>query len=84
MRTALSRPTPPVPSPRRGGLRKRLAASEGRLPQVCIRDEHGKPTECPEPLVASGWVLAEFTGRWHYVDACQRHASQLLDRPRRR
>jgi hypothetical protein len=46
---------------------------------VCGPD--GKPENCPEPTVASGW-LRDGRGRWYVVDACAGHASQLVKRPR--
>jgi hypothetical protein len=40
----------------------------------------GKPTNCPEPTVTSGW-RQDYRGRWYAVDACAGHASQLVSRP---
>jgi hypothetical protein len=48
---------------------------------VYTSDEDGRPMPCPQPVVSSGWVLAEHTGKWHFVDACELHSSGLLDRP---
>ena len=45
-----------------------------------IYDEFGKPTECPQPVIASGWT-SDGRGHWYAVDACERHASQLERRP---
>ena len=57
-------------------------AARGRCHRyVYTSDDDGRPMSCPEPIVASGWVLAEYTGRWHYVDACERHASELVSPP---
>jgi len=40
-----------------------------------VYDEHGKPTGCPQPVIASGYYLAD--GRWYQVDACGQHSTQL-------
>ena len=37
----------------------------------------------PLPVVSTGWRYAEYTGRWHYVDACERRSRELEPRPRR-
>jgi len=53
---------------------------------ICHRfvyDEHGKPSVCPERIVATGW-LVDYKGHWKAVDACARHAPQLEKRPRQR
>lgn len=42
-----------------------------------VYDEHGKPDNCPEPNATSGWCR-DGQGRWYVVDACARHASQLV------
>jgi len=39
-----------------------------------IYDEHGKPANCSEPIVAAGWTRLD---RWYEVDACAEHAVQL-------
>ena len=43
-------------------------------------DAHGKPTECPRPIVAAGWRRT-WNGVWHCVDACERHAHELEGGP---
>jgi hypothetical protein len=45
-----------------------------------VYDPDGKPDYCPEPTVTSGW-RQDYQGRWYVVDACARHASQLVSRP---
>jgi hypothetical protein len=49
---------------------------------VYTSDDDGRPTNCPEPVARSGWVWEEFTGKWHVVDACERHSAELVKRPR--
>ena len=39
-----------------------------------IYDEHGKPENCPAPIVTVGWLKVD---RWYQVDACTEHAGQL-------
>ena len=46
-------------------------------------DDDGRPMGCPLPVVSTGWRYAEYTGRWHYVDACERRSRELEPRPRR-
>jgi hypothetical protein len=43
---------------------------------VC--DQHGKPENCPAPIVAVGMLKVD---RWYEVDACAEHAVQLRSRP---
>jgi hypothetical protein len=43
-------------------------------------DDDGRPMNCPEPVVASGW-RRDYQGRWQAVDACAEHASQLEQAP---
>jgi len=45
-----------------------------------VYDEHGKPENCPEPIVAVGWARLD---RWYEVDACTEHAAQVQSRPGR-
>jgi len=39
-----------------------------------VYDEFGKPTNCPGPLTATGWIKLD---RWYEVDACAEHTGQL-------
>jgi hypothetical protein len=43
-----------------------------------IYDEHGKPTKCPEPPIATGWL--QVGPKWHEVDSCSEHSAQLRRR----
>jgi hypothetical protein len=43
-----------------------------------VDDGAGEPTNCPEPVVASGG--REVGERWHRVDACGQHSGQLRKR----
>lgn len=58
-------------------------ATRGRCHRfVYTSDDDGRPANCPELVVRSGW-LRDWQGRWHVVDACERHSSELLTRPGR-
>jgi hypothetical protein len=39
-----------------------------------VYDEHGKPENCPAPIIATGWIKLD---RWYEVDACAEHSGQL-------
>jgi hypothetical protein len=41
-------------------------------------DPLGQPANCPEPIVPTGWT--RIGPKWHTVDACAEHASQLKAR----
>jgi hypothetical protein len=56
------------------------SAERGRCHRF-VYDPDGKPDNCPEPTVTSGW-RQDYQGRWHVVDACAAHASELVKRPR--
>jgi hypothetical protein len=56
------------------------SAERGRCHRF-VYDPEGKPDNCPEPTVTSGW-RRDYLGRWYVVDACARHAPQLMKRPR--
>jgi hypothetical protein len=43
-----------------------------------IYDGHGKPTKCPEPPIATGWL--QVGPKWHEVDSCGEHSAQLTSR----
>jgi hypothetical protein len=43
-----------------------------------IRDDYGRATQCPQPIIATGWL--EIGGEWHFVDSCGRHAAQIRER----
>ena len=59
------------------------SADRGRCHRfVYTSNDDGRPMNCPEPVVGSGWRLEEFTGEWHLVDSCEQHLSELLERPR--
>ena len=45
-----------------------------------VTDEHGKPADCPEPVVREGWRRDDH-GRWYKLCACWRHAGQLKAGP---
>jgi hypothetical protein len=58
-----------------------VSAERGR----CFRfvyDENGKPERCSAPITGTGWLYLTYSRKWHTVDACERHKSQLQDRPR--
>jgi hypothetical protein len=57
------------------------ADERGRCHRFVYGSEDGHPTHCPEPTVTSGW-RRDGQGRWYVVDACARHSSQLIARPR--
>lgn len=57
-------------------------AERGRCHRFVYVDGDGRPANCPEPTVTSGW-RRHGQGRWYVLDACARHAPQLLARPRR-
>jgi hypothetical protein len=57
------------------------SAERGHCHRFVYNDEDGHPTECPEPPMRSGWRRGG-QGRWYAVDACERHCSQLVSRPR--
>ena len=40
-----------------------------------ITDADGKPDNCPQALVARGWL--QIGPKWWQVDACYEHATQL-------
>ena len=46
-----------------------------------VDDPDGKPVNCPDIVIASGWLKVGDT--WHEVDACGRHSAQLRSRGRR-
>jgi hypothetical protein len=59
-----------------------VSAERGR----CFRfvyDEHGKPDRCPAPVTRVGWLYLAYERKWHPVDSCKRHVSQLEQRPSR-
>jgi hypothetical protein len=56
-------------------------AERGNCHRFVYTEEDGRPATCAEPTVTSGWRL-DGQGRWYVVDACAKHASQPLDRPR--
>jgi len=41
-----------------------------------ITDPDGKPDNCPEPPIATGWT--QIGSKWWQVDACHEHATQLM------
>ena len=41
-----------------------------------IYDDQGKPADCPKPPLATGWT--QIGPKWHPVDTCTEHATQLL------
>ena len=43
-----------------------------------VTDQDGKPSGCPNPVIASGYHLAD--GRRYQVDACGEHSGQLRRR----
>jgi hypothetical protein len=53
----------------------------GRCFRYVYGEGDGHPENCPEPPVRAGWKR-DYLGRWHPVDACAVHASQVDDRPR--
>ena len=55
-------------------------AERGRCHRFVYVDGDGRPANCPEPTVTSGWRRCG-QGRWYVLDACARHAPQLLARP---
>jgi len=55
------------------------ATERGRCHRF-VYDPDGKPGNCPEPTVTSGW-RRDGPGRWYAVDACAEHSSQLMSRP---
>lgn len=56
-------------------------AERGRCHRFVYVDSDGRPANCPESTVTSGW-RRDGQDRWHVVDACARHSSQLLSQPR--
>jgi hypothetical protein len=58
------------------------SAERGRCFRLVYGSEDGHPEHCPERLVRSGWKR-EGSGGWYAVDACERHALQVADRPSR-
>jgi hypothetical protein len=54
-----------------------VAVDRGRCFRF-IYDEHGKPTKCPEPPIATGWL--QVGPKWHQVDSCDEHSAQLRRR----
>ena len=43
-----------------------------------VYDSFGRATNCPEPVIASGWL--QVGQRWHHVDACSAHSGELRRR----
>ncbi len=58
------------------------SAERDRCHRSVYEEPDGRPTNCPRPPVMSGW-RCDGQGRWHVVDACKSHSSQLLRRPLR-
>lgn len=56
-------------------------AERGRCHRFVYTEDDGRPANCPEPIVTSGW-RRDGQGRWYAVDACAGHSSQLVSRPR--
>ena len=52
----------------------------GHCHQFVYVEDDGRPANCPEPTVTSGW-RRDGQGRWYVVDACAQHRSQLQTRP---
>ncbi len=42
-----------------------------------IYDADRKPDNCPQSLVATGWL--QIGPKWHPVDGCGEHSAQLLN-----
>ena len=40
-----------------------------------ITDADGKPDNCPQAPIATGWL--QIGPKWHQVDSCNNHATQL-------
>ena len=55
-------------------------ATRGRCHRFVYISDDGRPTHCPEPVVRLRW-RRDGDGRWHVVDAYERHGSELLERP---
>ena len=45
-----------------------------------VYDDHGRPTTCPQAVIASGWL--KVGERWHEIDACGEHSGELRFRGR--
>jgi hypothetical protein len=58
-----------------------VSAERGRSFRF-VYDEHGKPEQCQEAITETGWFYISYNHRWHLVDSCERHVSQLEKRPR--
>ena len=43
-----------------------------------VYDSFGRAANCPEPVIASGWL--QVGQRWHHVDACAAHSGELRRR----
>ncbi len=43
-----------------------------------IRDDYGRATQCPEPIITTGWLQIE--REWNEVDSCRHHSAQLRKR----
>jgi len=56
-------------------------AERGGCHRFVYTEDDGRPANCPEPSVTSGW-RRDGQGRWYAVDACAGHSSQLVSRPR--
>jgi hypothetical protein len=62
------------------GLVYAWTAERRRWFRLIYGTEDGHPETCPEPLVRVASARMAAVG--FVVDACERHAAQLVDRPR--
>lgn len=54
-----------------------LSVDRGRCHRFTY-DEHGKPDNCPERPIATGWL--EIGPKWYQVHSCSEHSGELKHR----